>query len=738
MKRTSFSLNGLWQYHVNARYMGAVQVPSSAVCVGKSLYSRTFDAPKEPRVHLCFEGITYRGTVTLNGVQLGVMVPYSFYSFDISALLRPTGNALQVEIEDMNLPFGPSEGWENYGGIIREVYLLCTDQIMIDDVVWRTTLTEGYQSAECQVTAVLSGGDAPVSALLKNRRGYQVASASAEARDGRAVITFTVDQPVLWDVDAPCLYTLEVCAGDDSLTQKVGFKDFRIVGQRFHLNGRPLFLKGICRHDMWGDQGHTLTYEQMERDMRMIKSCGFNFVRLVHYPHHRHIVELADEIGLLVSEEPGLWWSDMDNPETVSGALEAMRRCVIRDRNRISIAFWLSFNECRLTPEYLRASSDLCRSLDPTRPVSGANCRPIEDVQETFKPYGFDFYTMHPYGRYMDRVYARKSGETTLEDVMESLRDMPLVFTEWGGHFMRNNPELTRRFLRRMFRAWRRKDGGAVLAGCCYWVWADMYEFGRVTPDCEKGILYEGLVDIHRNPLPVLDTYIEMLREFDAPPAAPYAIHKPAICVERPEEISPLDIWAAQDKERQAKIWQALFAQADDYKEYGYAHKVRRRMTHGPVMKDALGSLGNLPVNIPAGPPIAAKEEIIIPVNERAGAIYFAGNVTMGKGFPVYGRQGDLLAEYVLEYDDGSSRIIPLRNGLELTSVFTHHGPSRVNPIAPYVEQALRFTYHPNFDRYLVNLYTVPADNSKVLRQIRIRSLEDNYTLLIYGVSIRR
>ena len=61
---------------------------------------------------------------------------------------------------------------------------------------------------------------------------------------------------------------------------------------------------------MWKDQGFTLTRAQMAQDMRMIKALGANLVRLVHYPHHRHIVELADELGLLVTEEPGYWNMD--------------------------------------------------------------------------------------------------------------------------------------------------------------------------------------------------------------------------------------------------------------------------------------------------------------------------------------------------------------------------------------------------------------------------------------------
>ena len=125
----------------------------------------------------------------------------------------------------------------------------------------------------------------------------------------------------------------------------MGFKELKVQGKRFLLNGKPLFLMGVCRHDLWGDQGHVMTREQMRQDMAMIKATGANFVRLVHYPHHPYILELADELGLMVSEEPGLWWSDMKDQAIFDGSLEVMRRTVIRDRSHVSVAFWLSFNE---------------------------------------------------------------------------------------------------------------------------------------------------------------------------------------------------------------------------------------------------------------------------------------------------------------------------------------------------------------------------------------------------------
>lgn len=735
MKRTIQSLNGQWSYSINGKDAGFITVPFSARCVGDSLCSLTFDAAqKAPHTMLCFEGITYEAVVTLNGTELGKMVPYSYYAFDVTDLLLEKGNRLSVALKDMNLPFGPSEGWENYGGIIREVYLTATDEVWIDDIIWRTEVAEDVSSATGSIQVLLGGGESSVCAVLTDRYGFEVARGCAESKAGKAELALEVIHPNLWSPDSPYLYTLTVYAGEDSVTQRVGFKTLVIKGQRFYLNGQPLFFKGICRHDMWGEQGHTLTEEQMIKDMKMIKATGCNFVRLVHYPHHRRIVEIADEIGLMVSEEPGLWWSDMHNPDTVAGALQVMERVVKRDRNRVSMAFWLCFNECIFTPEFLEQSSACCRLHDPTRYVSGANCMSIEKTKEEFPKYGFDFYTQHPYGLELDHVSPGPGRSGTLDGILEAYSDKPTIFTEWGGLYVFENPKLFERFQRYMLDAWRKPDGDKVLAGCCYWVWADMFEFGRGEHACFDGILCEGLVDIHRNTRVNLDLFARLYNgdglvrdEQKKVTITPFLVPTDAM--------SPVDVWANADEAAQ----QALYSQmlADSTPQAGYYHKKNRRLTHGPALPEALRMMGRLPVNIRAGQPLVIKPdaEMVIPVGKSAKALYFIGNVSMPYGYPAYGVHGEKAAEYELCYEDGSRQIIPLRNGVELTTALASIGPSRIEPTAPALETAVRYSYDLNWEHFVIQLFEAAADCTRRLESIRVRVTNPAYTLLLYGIT---
>ena len=119
------SLNGWWDYRVGKGAFTRKKVPFSTLPVGKSecvLRFSPIEHSGAPRAFLVFDGITYAAKVTLNGQYLGEMLAYSEYRYDVTDILQAE-NVLSVEISDIDPVFGPSEGWENYGGIIRDVYL---------------------------------------------------------------------------------------------------------------------------------------------------------------------------------------------------------------------------------------------------------------------------------------------------------------------------------------------------------------------------------------------------------------------------------------------------------------------------------------------------------------------------------------------------------------------------------------------------------------------------------------
>ena len=146
IKMKEQSLNGIWKYRIGKGAWEEREVPFSALPVGHSECERTFDlAESGKNVFLRFEGITYSAKVTLNGEEIGEMLPYSRYTFDITEKAREKDNTLLVELEDISPAFGPTEGWENYGGIIRGVSAIYREKSYIEDIFFRTELKNGYK-----------------------------------------------------------------------------------------------------------------------------------------------------------------------------------------------------------------------------------------------------------------------------------------------------------------------------------------------------------------------------------------------------------------------------------------------------------------------------------------------------------------------------------------------------------------------------------------------------------------
>ena len=729
MKLTQ-SLNGWWDYRVGNGALTRKKVPFSALPVGKSTCILRFSPIEHtaaPRAFLVLDGITYGATVTLNGVVLGEMLAYAEYRFEVTDLLREE-NTLTVELSDIDPVFGPSAGWENYGGIIRDVYLEYTGKRYVKSTLWHGELNEDYTAAHCTLDVKTEGGTGRTVATLTDADGNTVATGETTGEQ----VAFTLSAPALWSPESPTLYTLSytVYDGDaesDCGSFKVGFKDFCLKGKRFCLNGKPTFLLGINRHDIWGEQGHTMTEEQMRRDMTMIKNAGINYVRLVHYPHNKRIIELADELGLLVSEEPGLWWSDMSDQKLCDDALEVMRRTVLRDRNHVSIAFWLSFNECIFTLDYLKASAKVCRENDPYHMVSGANCMSIEMTKENFPICGFDFYTMHPYDSTPKRMI--KS--------IEELTEMPLLFTEWGGYYCHDNPQNFRWFIDTIIKYWKNPDDQPVLAGATYWFWSEMYEFDRRSPACTGGVLREALVDAERNPLP----------DYDVFRTAFAALHNPEKDPEWGMEIGtlPCDLTGKEyqtvsvsaplgDAERTA-AWERMIAESRvPIKTFYHENKNTRRMTNGPVLRELPGAIGALPLDLLQTPYVVA-DTLTVPVNRTAKGLWVIGNVSMPKGFPIGGAYGEEVAEYIVTYTDGSCDTHVMKNGEDFTTATALHGPSRIQPYAANAPRVCRYHHEIAWEHYVINARRIPTDPQKTVATLTLRNLQTGYLPLLYGLT---
>ncbi len=703
------SLNGRWSYETARGEREEITVPFSLTPVGRSIVGRHFSLDeKSGRYFLFFEGITYAARVFLNSKLLGEMLPYCEYRFEITDIVE-SENELVVELDDIEPKFGPSAGWGNYGGIIRGVYLENSEAEYIKDVFFHSELENDYRDAKFIVEVEVDGKTYDEVEVELRYDGKTVDKYTVLHKDSWRKITGVS----LWSPDEPNLYELTVTLKKDGRIideyfKKVGFREFKCSKHRFILNGKELFLQGVCRHEVMDDYGHTVPEEIVKNELAEIKRTGCNFVRFVHYPHSKRAVELADELGIMISEEPGLWWSDTSDPEISAGSLEVLRRTILRDRNSPSIMFWLCFNECKFTEQFLIDSARVCRETDPTRLVSGANCMSDDDTLKYYNICGFDFYTQHPYSPTVDRAV----------EAAKKLNDKPLMFTEWGGYDLYDNPALLKRFISRFYELYLQNDSEGALAGASFWYWSEGFDYNRGKPFCVDGRLKESLKTGDGKKTLIYDAFVDGFKEAKNPVKAEELYEYISLDELEGKKAALCD--AVTDLE-------ALRVKAEERMKPGVERLRHRKITVGPILqKEEIKGISLVPYLL--------KDNLTFTLNAKSDCLTIIGATSLRKGYPLSGDYGETVALLTVEFACGETKEIELKNGEHFTTAFTTIASSRINPLASKATAFARFSYDKNFENYIINKLEIPFGEEKSVTAVKISRLNDEYDLLFYGV----
>jgi len=740
-QRSRVDLNGDWERYVNGVPFDLFRAPSSRRPLGYYQLRRSFLLPKlspHQRAILHFDAITYHGRAFVNGAELGTMGPYLPYEFDFTAQAREGSNQVEVAIADLipdpvgagrdEIDLGLNPGWEGYGGIIRDVYVEVRPAAFINNLRLIYKLNSDYTTATCAVELHLSSsieisGRLEV-ALYQGKTPVAKADRVVTISKGHseAALTFELKAPLLWSPDEPNLYRLvahlKTDSGMDRFDCRTGFRDFAIKGRTFELNGLPLVLNGVCRHDMWKDQGFTLTRDQMEQDMRMIKGLGCNFVRLVHYPHHRYIIDLADELGLLVTEEPGYWNMDFKTMRRsmIELGLRIMERTIRRDWNSPSVFCWLLGNECTLTVDYLKEGKALCQRLDPIgRLVSFANSMDDEDSKVIFEQSGMDFFDQHAYG-FDENKFSKTVG------VFGGSR--PTTFTEWGWEVAGAEEIVYDRDFDRLLDLVEANK----VAGHAFWSWQDMRQYSRIDWPTQNGVLLSGVVTEAREPRPGL--YLELARLFqrrrrEELPASsrPRTVPLRWTPWSSKSQFQPIDLQPLADSEASGKAWAELeLMQAEFWSKSRLADDQwkrsgeKLRLWQGPEVEIAGVSFKIPSVREFVRPLVLTPRfpELEIPVGRPATQLHFLGQVTLPNGYPAAGQAGQTVASYRIRYTGGRVKEIPLRDGIEVARANLIHEATRINPLVTSSQRVLEFVKDVAREHYQVLLFSVPTGGGRV------------------------
>jgi beta-glucuronidase len=340
-------------------------------------YQRNFSYQKRAHVRtfLYFGAANYRARVWLNGVKVGEHEGgFTPFDFEVTDKIADGENSVVVEVDNTRRADGVPAlrtDWWNYGGLTRSVELIEVPETFIEN--YEVHLAKDGGHVEGSVTV---NGPRNMSAVTVEIPEVGVKQSASSDKAGRFFFSFPA-KVELWSPENPKLYRVVVSGGGDSVGDNIGFRTVEVRGTQILLNGKPIFLRGICLHEEAPFRsGRAFSAEDDSTLLGWVKELGANFVRLAHYPHNEEMVRLADRMGLLVWEEVPVYWDiDWKNPATLENAKAQLRDVIARDQNRAAVAMWSMSNETPISPErtvFLKAMADYTRQLDSTRLITSA------------------------------------------------------------------------------------------------------------------------------------------------------------------------------------------------------------------------------------------------------------------------------------------------------------------------------------------------------------------------------
>ena len=347
-------------------------------------YRNTFTIPADwagKQILLHIGSATSNIRVWINGKEVGYSQDSKLEArFDVTKFVK-TGEENLFAFEIFRWCDGTyleDQDFWKLAGIARETYLAAREKEHIEDVnvtadadgnlTWKVLTTKGIRNIKFRIPGL----------------GYSLTlNKPSDVKEGFKVFEGTAhfDDVNLWSAETPALYNVEVCATDGkkscgraSLT--TGFRTVKIEGKLLYVNGKPILIKGVNRHEMNPYGAYVISKEDMLRDIRIMKELNINTVRTCHYPDDPYWYELCDEYGLYVIDEAnneahGLGYGEATiakNPlynKEISNRVERMMR---RDRNHASIIVWSLGNEAGNGQNFFDAY-DFAKAFDTTRPV---------------------------------------------------------------------------------------------------------------------------------------------------------------------------------------------------------------------------------------------------------------------------------------------------------------------------------------------------------------------------------
>ena len=451
------------------------------------------DEMMDKRLFLQFDGAAHIATVYVNGKEMvHHRCGYTAFRVEITNAVKLGENIIAVKLDTTENPGIPPFGFVidylTYGGLYREVWLDIRNQSLISDVYITTPTTE---SAHIEITAENTEGCSyqieirdEEGNILLNKRTYDT------------VLDLPMRGVRKWSIDDPYRYLCSVSLIKDEIVMdkqavKFGFRTAEFNENQFYLNGEPVFLRGLNRHQCWPYIGYAAPESMQREDARILKEeLGCIITRTSHYPQSHHFIDECDRLGLLVFTEIPGWQHIGESENWRQQCVENTKEMVRQYRNHPSIVVWgVRINESPDCDELYHITNEVAHKLDPSRATTGVRCTEKSNLID-------DVYSYNDFSHAGDNP-----GVKTKKSVTSNM-GKSLVITEHNGHM----------FPTKAFDSWQKRQEHALRharvlndavadaehAGCIGWCmfdYATHKDFGSGDRIC-----YHGVMDAFRNP----------------------------------------------------------------------------------------------------------------------------------------------------------------------------------------------------------------------------------------------
>jgi beta-galactosidase len=506
-------------HYVNIQYVfpaNQPHIPHDYNPVGS--YVRTLEVPEswlERRVFLHFGAVSSAMYLWVNGTKVGYSQGSKLPAeFDITPYIRRGDNKIAVEVYRWSdgSYLEDQDSW-SLSGIDREVYAFATPTTHVRDFTVTSDLDESYRNGEFAVELDFSGPESdsvPASVNVSlDKDGKTVFSESRilSATNGtNARFEGLVKAVSPWTAETPNLYRLTIKADVDGETQviqrNIGFRSLEMKNGQFLVNGVPVIIRGVNRHEHDPRTGKVLTLETMVRDIQLMKQLNINAVRTAHYPNDPRWYELTDKYGLYVLDEANIESHEYMHtgnkaagddpeiraqyhlgfkPEWHAAHLARVANMVERDKNHPSVILWSLGNEAGLGPAFEK-SAQWIRDNDASRPVTYGGWGTVDghstlDYVDIYTPM-YDF--IHE-----------------MVDYAESNPDQPMIQAEYA-HAMGNSVGNLQEYWDVIYR-YPQLQGGFI------WDWVDQTLY-KTNADGIEIFAYGG--DFGESPRPDSDNFL--------------------------------------------------------------------------------------------------------------------------------------------------------------------------------------------------------------------------------------